>query len=256
MIQFFRRIRRGLISEGHLSKYLAYAAGEILLVVIGILIALQINDANEQRLERKKELQYLQSLKTDLAINIVELDKFIADRQGRLDSAHVIMGYFEGKPLTSLEDFAYHNVHVQAWTKFYQNNNTFQELVNSGSLSILSNQAIKTQLMDLELLYKKMKSDEDHMRFDFEGYMYDPLFTNADVDPMQQNFVYRLTAGAAGERAPLSRDEIEGLLRNVKFKNGFAMAILMMGIINDEFKEIKTKTRELIELIDQEMSRQ
>ena len=256
MIQFFRRIRHGLISEGHLTKYLAYAAGEILLVVIGILIALQINDANEQRLERKKELQYLESLKTDLTINIAELDKFIADRQGRLDSAHIIMGYFEGNPLTSLEDFAYHNVHVQAWTKFYQNNNTFQELVNSGSLSILSNQSIKTQLMDLELLYKKMKSDEDHMRFDFEGYMYDPLFINADVNPMQQNFVYRLTAGAAGERAPLSRDEIEGLLRNVKFKNGFAMAILMMGIINDEFKEIKTKTRELIELIDQEMSRQ
>jgi len=255
MIQFFRRIRHGLISEGHLSKYLAYAAGEILLVVIGILIALQINDANEQRLERKKELQYLESLKTDLAINIVELDKFIADRQGRLDSAHVIMGYFEGEPLTSLEDFAYHNVHVQDWAKFYQNNNTFQELVNSGSLSILSNQAIKTQLMDLELLYKKMKSDEDHMRFDFEGYMYDPLFANADVDPMLKNFVYTLTNGAAGERAPLSRDEIEGLLENVTFKNGFTMAILMMGTINDEFKEIKTRTRELIELIDEEMTK-
>jgi len=85
--------------------------------------------------------------------------------------------------------------------------------------------------------------------------MYDPLFENADVNPMQQNFVYRLTGGAAGERAPLSRDEVEGLLRNVTFKNGFAMAILMMGIINDEFKEIKTKTGELIELIDEEMTK-
>jgi hypothetical protein len=254
MIQIFRRIRHGLISEGHLSKYLAYAVGEILLVVIGILIALQINDANEQRLERKKELQYLESLKTDLGVNVTELEKFIADRQSRLDSAHVIMGHFEGKPVSSLEDFAYNNIHVMAWTKFYQNNNTFQELVNSGSLSILSNQEIKSRLMDLELLYKKMKSDEDHMRFDFEGYMYDPLFVNVDVDPMQRNYVYRLTSGALGDQPALSRGDVDKILASIKMKNGFAMAILMLGTTNDELKEIQVKTRELIELIDEEMS--
>ena len=54
MIKFFRNIRRSLLSEGKTSKYLKYAVGEIVLVVIGILIALQINNWNEHRKELKK----------------------------------------------------------------------------------------------------------------------------------------------------------------------------------------------------------
>ncbi len=49
MIKFFRRIRQNLIMENKTSKYFKYAIGEILLVVIGILIALQINNLNEAK---------------------------------------------------------------------------------------------------------------------------------------------------------------------------------------------------------------
>ena len=55
MIKFFRKIRQNLLSEGKTGKYLKYAFGEIVLVVIGILIALQINNWNEQRKERIQE---------------------------------------------------------------------------------------------------------------------------------------------------------------------------------------------------------
>ena len=59
MIKFFRKIRHNLINEGKTTKYLKYAIGEIVLVVIGILIALQINNWNEQR---KQKLNYLNIL--------------------------------------------------------------------------------------------------------------------------------------------------------------------------------------------------
>ena len=49
MIKFFRKIRQDLLSKGKTGKYLKYAIGEIILVVIGILIALQINNWNEDR---------------------------------------------------------------------------------------------------------------------------------------------------------------------------------------------------------------
>jgi len=69
MIKFFRHIRQPLVIENRFSKYLLYAIGEIILVVIGILIALQINNNNEANKERIKEPHYLKNIKTDLLLN-------------------------------------------------------------------------------------------------------------------------------------------------------------------------------------------
>ncbi len=66
MIKFFRRIRQNLLSEGKTGKYLKYAFGEIILVVIGILIAIQINDWNNNRIEEKSDYQLIETLITDL----------------------------------------------------------------------------------------------------------------------------------------------------------------------------------------------
>lgn len=66
MIKFFRHIRRSLIQENKMGKYFKYAIGEIILVVIGILIALQINNWNEHRKQVKEENEIIQSFKAEL----------------------------------------------------------------------------------------------------------------------------------------------------------------------------------------------
>ena len=66
MIKFFRKIRQKLAYENNVTKYLRYAIGEILLVVIGILIALQINNWNEQRKQNIAEKEFIQGIKNDL----------------------------------------------------------------------------------------------------------------------------------------------------------------------------------------------
>ncbi len=66
MIKFFRKIRQNLLSEGKSGKYLKYAIGEIILVVIGILIALGINNWNENRKKVKIEIQYVNNLIQDI----------------------------------------------------------------------------------------------------------------------------------------------------------------------------------------------
>ena len=65
MIKFFRKIRQNLLSDGRTGKYLKYAVGEIVLVVIGILIALQINNWNEHRKLKLKDLQLCKELLND-----------------------------------------------------------------------------------------------------------------------------------------------------------------------------------------------
>lgn len=70
MIKFFRQFRRQMLSEGKTTKYVKYAIGEILLVVIGILIALQINTWNEERKDRNREQVILKNLQADFKTNI------------------------------------------------------------------------------------------------------------------------------------------------------------------------------------------
>ena len=70
MIKFFRHIRRNLMETGKTTKYIKYAIGEIILVVIGILIALQINNWNEQKKLRVQEVEALTEIISDLTINI------------------------------------------------------------------------------------------------------------------------------------------------------------------------------------------
>ena len=72
MLTFFRRIRKALLGSGQVRKYLIYAIGEIALVVIGILIALQINNWNEWRKSQQKVVAQLRSLQGDLKRDIQE----------------------------------------------------------------------------------------------------------------------------------------------------------------------------------------
>jgi hypothetical protein len=253
MFRFFRAIRRGLLEQGKLQQYAGYALGEIVLVVAGILIALQINNANEARLEREREARYLQNLKVDLEYTVHEIDRFIATREERIASGQRIIDHFNGQPVNNLRDFAYDNVFVQVWQRYYQNVNTYEELVNSGNLGLIKNQAIKSTLMDLDLLYEKMKGDEDHMRFDFEGYVYAPFFDAVDIEPMSENFAYRISGGQAGSEMSLSREDVDTLLGDVRFKNGFTLVVYMMRTINGQLREMRETARDLIDQIDREL---
>lgn len=73
MIKFFRKIRQQLLSENKFSKYFIYAIGEIFLVVIGILMALQLNNLNQQKGIHKKQEKHLRLVKGEMINNLKEL---------------------------------------------------------------------------------------------------------------------------------------------------------------------------------------
>ncbi len=79
MIKFFRKIRQHLLTENKFSKYLLYAFGEIALVMIGILLALQVNNWNEEKKETRIEKQRYQNILNDLINDQENIDKMIAD---------------------------------------------------------------------------------------------------------------------------------------------------------------------------------
>ena len=254
MIKFFRKIRQKLLSENKISKYLLYAVGEIVLVVIGILIALQINNSNEARKLRNQELHYLENLKTDLNLNIAELDEYMAIRNSRIESANKVLEHFEGKPLTDLNDFAFHTTNIYIWQKFSQHDNTFQELVNSGNLALISNDSIKNGLLNLQALYKKLKNEEAHFRYDAEVLLYEPSYGVLDLNPIVKNFTYQVSKGQAGENVKLPKANYEAMLKDIKQKNGFVMAVYEFSVMNMQFNEMKEMCNSIITLIDGELN--
>ncbi|MBW2937136.1 hypothetical protein KXJ69_03400 [Aureisphaera sp. CAU 1614] len=91
MIKFFRKIRQKLLSENKFSKYLLYAIGEIVLVVIGILIALQINNLNEEKKNREFEKEILIQIQENINIDKLALKHIVNDFSKAITSSEKIL---------------------------------------------------------------------------------------------------------------------------------------------------------------------
>ncbi|PTM03466.1 MAG: hypothetical protein DA407_13995 [Bacteroidetes bacterium] len=251
MIKFFRNLRQSHMERGKTSKYLKYAIGEIILVVIGILIALQINNWNEIRKTRTTEITFLKNIKADLELNLVSLDEFIISRQEAVKSSKLIIDYFNNPNSINLNNFNLHSINVMVWFPFQQNDNTYQELLNSGKLSIISNKDIKDQMQNMQSSFKTIKFVENEMQQDFESYLYDPFFSTADVDVAMRNLDAQTEQRS--NIPEINADQINTLLKSISFKNGFALAAYNSDLLITEYSKMKATTNKLIKLIEQEV---
>ncbi len=161
MFKFFRKIRQRLLVENKLSKYLIYAIGEIVLVVIGILIALSINNWNENRKMRIEEYNYLQRIYSDLEKDSI----YISERS--IKSKHEVDNYYtfiheaykeqktkeEFSKLVSLNWYSSDHLSIQ--------NSTFKEMINAGKFDLISNDSLKT---DINELYRKYDIAGKHIQ--------------------------------------------------------------------------------------------
>jgi len=255
MIKFFRKIRQNLLSENKFSKYLIYAIGEIILVVIGILIALQINNNNELYKQRAKEVQFLKNLKSDLIFEESELERYIGIRESIVNSAQTALEHFNGKRVENIQMFNYHTFNVGIWQEFQRNNNTFVELLNSGNFTIISNDSIKNGLLNLDLIHKQIISYREHLRNDMEHYFYDPWFKTVDLDPLAKSFLFYDSKKEFDNNIKLSRQELDRLLNDTVFKNGFVLSVFTNSLIIDDYKRMMELNKQIIELIKEEITK-
>ncbi len=113
MLTFLRKIRRSLIEKGALHKYLLYAIGEIALVVIGILIALQINNWNEYRKDRVKEKEILANLTDNFELNIATLETDIERHHEFNRSSRIVLNVLDNRlPFVDSLDRHFHRARV------------------------------------------------------------------------------------------------------------------------------------------------
>ena len=145
----FFRFRKLVSLEA--SKYLRYAIGEIILVVIGILVALQVNNWNEHRKEKAEEKKILLSLHNEISNNI-EILKTVIDEKNKIINVnqYIIDNTGENgtwkseKSLDSLMNY----ISLSGWI-FVPQNGVLNEIINSGKLLLIENDLIKNEIASL-----------------------------------------------------------------------------------------------------------
>ena len=157
----FKKIRREIMNENNLGKTLVYAIGEILLVVVGILIAVQIDHWNEDRKDREREAFLVKEINRDMVANLSELEQSMETFKRVEKGGKEIMKMY---PLTkekvlsaefgrSFQDFLYN-------PSYDPSQGIINSIVNSGNINLIRNDSLRVLLLTWEDVYQDYKEEE------------------------------------------------------------------------------------------------
>lgn len=253
MIKFFRHIRLNLMEVGKTGKYFKYAIGEIVLVVIGILIALQINNWNENRKAQQKEQNLFSNLKIDFESRLTELKEFnnakhesikaifglnsiIANKNNRPDDAVI-------DSLLSLTILGF---------KFNEDFKMLDVVFNTGLINDITNQKLKRQLIEWPQKVEEML-EEQRMLNELIDKIWKPLlFQYISSRAVYEKFNFRNYNIPKGEPVTLTKN-YNGLLSDPFFENYLAEEEIIIRITIIDTKTLISSAEEIIALINNEL---
>lgn len=182
MLKFFRKVRRKLLREGNLKRYLIYAIGEILLVTIGILLALQVNNWNDRRINSELELKALKDLRAELVLN---KDRILRKQNARRLMSPQVREYIhlisEGKANYDLFRKSHNSAYMFGMTN--PSIGVIESLISSGEISLLSNDSLKYLLTDWKDQLGNLHENEVILWN--AGLDYNDSFSDVVLDPKQ-----------------------------------------------------------------------
>ena len=159
MIKFFRRIRQQLVSQNKFSKYMLYAIGEIILVVIGILIALSINNWNEARKDRGFETQALINLKAEFDEHQEYLEYIISIKERQEDQGRALIQILSNDtiPISDKVKARTPNNFDPHWSATYS---VLNSLLSTGDITKIKNDSLKYLLTNWFVRMDSYKNQE------------------------------------------------------------------------------------------------
>ena len=240
MIKFFRRIRQKLLSENRFSKYLIYAIGEIVLVVIGILIALQINNWNENRKNQKLISAYSKNLIEDL----VQDSTVIADRINLIKSDVSAIEAFEERVANSLEPLdtilkiARFEYTFSIFVKYHYEKDTYELLNATGHIALFDNIVVEN--------LKELNSLQDRALFS-SNQTFETYRNNLTSYSRKYPFSFRNNLIKDNTKAA---DEVWGNISKSEHATEFNALVIAKGdayrLALDYLPKLKIKTNELL----------
>ena len=153
MIKFFRKIRYNLMEQNKTGKYFKYAIGEILLVIIGILIAVSINGWNEERKLKIEEQAILKDLKQEMETNLEALEIVIEEHEKSFEAAKEMRALFGNRDaFNKMPDSTYASIFRKMNNNYTYDprNGILNSIISSGQVNIISNKELKYLMASLK----------------------------------------------------------------------------------------------------------
>lgn len=261
MIKFFRKIRQNLLSEGKTTKYLKYAIGEIILVVIGILIALSINNWNENRKERAQEQELLLQLQSEFQSNLEQLDKK-TDMRNMMSSAALKLLRNIDHPETRNVDSITKQIGLTAI------NPTFDPIINeinsSGRIQLLQNVDLKERLARWTSEVIQVTEEEQAWVF-IRGNEYLPMLSQKGFMRNVLNRYWKDNVLATFHLDEGTKTEIElgnskkenvisAILDDPLFESAIAQCATYSKLTNSQAVSLRQRIVEILDLIEQDLN--
>ena len=215
MIKFFQRIRRNMLSQNKFTNYIIYAIGEIVLVVIGILIALQINNWNEIKKNKSIESEYLLELLEDYEINLkksrevsARIEEVLPKLTGLLEQSAL------EQPRISVDSINDAFRFLNSMPAYSSTDRAYNNLIGSGDFKLISSPEIKTAIADyykaLDILKLVQNTHEMQLVNSFQPYIMEYLDYQAVSMIRIDNYTLP---------EPVEKDKILSVFHDRKFRN-------------------------------------
>ena len=215
-MKIFRNVSQKLASENKVTAYLRYAVGEILLVVIGILIALQVNNWNKNKDQKAEEHNALINLKQDFSYNKKQLDSLISKTNYFVEIGMEILKHTGAKPKPKSKD-AFNKLlnDIATTPHYYPQNGFLDDLINSGRLDIISNAQLRNKLSSWKPVQEYIKYSEEVLT------NYNLIIINYIIKHGSWLNVDEVSNSFSGFKFPKSGFDMDNraLLDNVQFEN-------------------------------------
>jgi len=241
-----------MLTENKFSKYLLYAIGEIVLVMIGILLALQVNTWNENRKINKQELQLLASLQKEFTFNKDELNRSIKKAQIIQRKCETLLkntGNREMELSKNESDSLIYSGLLGIIT-YDPSNGILSDIINSGKIQIIKNQKLKNYLSNWSGILNDVKEDETWAVDERNNIIYPFLYQNSNYITISQGLGEnnKITSGFDTDYKKIYKFlEFENLVNSHRIWN-------RKNELN--YKRLKSRIEEIITLCEQEISLQ
>ncbi len=239
MPRIFNSIRQRLLKENRLTRYLVYAIGEIVLVVIGILIALSINTWNKGRQDLQAQYELLQDLRDDLVIQQELIAEQITFEEGFVSQIDSARGYERGQiGAVELQAILFR---LTTRHTFVANKATMSKMTSSGQIALIRNASLENSIVRYYQLsdYTTTVTNNNNL-----------FIVDMQYGPFVSDNALGFGCAATGEMEnELMLDREKRYLLRMKLLQRERLAKAAIG----RFKTLQTATNELLELIDHEL---